>query len=287
MKRFTIIIITGLSGSGKSTALDAFEDAGYFCVDNLPVALLSKFLALPIESVSEITGLVFVMDLREKGFLAKFPSAFASLKKEGYRFQILFLEAKEETLLQRYSQTRRQHPLTEGRSLLESIRAEKEQLQGIRVAADTVIDTSHYNVHDLKGFILDIALKSKRQVPMRINLLSFGYKYGVPLEADLVLDVRFIANPYFVSELKDLDGTNSAVRTYVQDNPESQLFLKQYLALLDYLIPLYEKEGKAYLTIATGCTGGRHRSVAIAEAIYAHLQNTKKQISISHRDIEL
>ena len=287
MQRFTIIIITGLSGSGKSTALNAFEDTGYFCVDNLPIALLPKFLALPIENISDICGLVFVMDVREKGFVTKFPSIFDTLRKKGHRFQILFLEATEETLLKRFSQTRRQHPLGDGLSLPESIRAEKEQLRALRVAADKVIDTSHYNVHDLKSVILNIAQKSKSATAMRINVLSFGFKYGVPRDADLVLDVRFLANPYFVPELKDLDGTDQRVSRYVLDNPVTETFLDHYLKLLDFLIPQYIKEGKSYLTIAIGCTGGRHRSVAISRAIREHLLKTQEAVTIFHRDIEI
>lgn len=287
MKHLRIIIITGMSGSGKSTALDAFEDAGYYCVDNLPMALLPKFLELPVESDSEIAGLVFVMDLREKGFLAHFPDTFDSLHKKGYRWQVLFLEADEETLLTRYSQTRRQHPLSEGGSLIESIRLEKEQLKDVRVAADKIIDTSHYNVHDLKRYILDIARKSKIFVPMRINVMSFGFKYGTPREADLVLDVRFLANPYFVPELKDKSGCDAEVADYVLNHDITRQFMDKYLDLIDFLVPLYRKEGKAYLTIAIGCTGGRHRSVSIAEAIYAHLQKAEVPTNIAHRDIEL
>jgi RNase adapter protein RapZ len=287
MINLRIIIITGMSGSGKSTALDAFEDAGYYCVDNLPMALLPKFLELPVESDSEIAGLAFVMDLREKGFLSNFPEVFEALRQKGYRWQVLFLESKEETLLQRYSQTRRQHPLSESGSLIDSIRKEKEQLKAVRVAADKVIDTSHYNVHDLKRYILDIAHKSKVFVSMRINVMSFGFKYGAPREADLVLDVRFLANPYFVPALKDKNGTDADVSQYVLDRDITRLFLEKYLDILDFLIPLYRKEGKAYLTIAIGCTGGRHRSVAVAEAIHAHLQKTKVPTNCAHRDIEL
>jgi len=205
VKHLTIIIITGLSGSGKSTALAAFEDAGFYCVDNLPVDLLPKFLELPIQRATEISGFAFVMDLREKGFLAKYPSIFESLRQKGYGFKVLFLEAEEEILLQRYSQTRRHHPLSPDKGLLDSIRDEKVQLKDLRVIAETILNTSNLTVHQLKASIFEIAQKSKKHQTTRITILSFGYKYGIPLEADLIMDVRFLPNPYFVPKLKALD----------------------------------------------------------------------------------
>ena len=287
MKKLKIIIITGLSGSGKSTAISAFEDAGFYCVDNMPVALLPKFLELPIESDSEIAGLAFVMDLREKSFLSRYSLVFDSLKKKGYQFIILFLEADEETLLKRYSQTRRHHPLSQDKSLLEGIRIEQEQLKDLKITADKIIDTSRYNVHNLKSVINYIAQQSKNFAPMKINILSFGFKYGTPHDASLIMDVRFLANPYFVPELKALNGKSPDIKNYVLNNDEARRFLKKYLDLLDYLIPLYEKEGKSYLTIAVGCTGGRHRSVSITEAIFEHIKKPGRQIIITHRDINL
>jgi len=286
VKNLIIIIITGLSGSGKSTALAAFEDVGYYCVDNLPVDLLPKFLELPIQQATDISGLVFVMDLREKGFLTKYPSVFESLRQKGYHFKILFLEAQEETLLKRYSQTRRHHPLSQDKGLLDGIRTEKSQLQDLREIADSIIDTSHMTVHQLKASIFDIAQKSTKQQTTRISVLSFGYKYGIPLEADLVMDVRFLPNPYFVPELKALDGESEAIQDYVLRNSLCRKFLKKYLDLLDYLMPLYEKEGKAYLTIAVGCTGGRHRSVVISGAVYNHLKKMGMPVELTHRDID-
>ena len=286
MKNLNIVIITGHSGSGKSTALAAFEDAGFYCVDNMPVVLLPKFLELPIQKDTEISGLAFVMDLREKGFLAAYPSIFGNLKRKGYRFKIIFLEADEEVLVKRYSQTRRYHPLAQDKSLLDGIQAEVKQLQDLRQAAHTVIDTSRHNVHDLKSIISNIAREGQRSGPMRIQVMSFGFKYGVPEEADLIVDVRFLANPYFVPHLQPLDGRTQPVREFVLKNGETRLFMEKYLDLLDYLIPLYEREGKSYLTVAIGCTGGKHRSVAIAQEIHSHIQSPEKKIKLLHRDID-
>jgi RNase adapter protein RapZ len=286
VKNLKIFIITGLSGSGKSTAIAAFEDAGYYCVDNMPVDLLPKFLKLPIRHSDEVTGLAFVMDLREKGFLSKYKKVFDSIKQSGCSFEILFLEADEDILLRRFSLTRRHHPLSHGKTLADNIRIEREKLHDLKAAADRVINTSRYNLHELKAIILDIALKSKKNIsPMNIYVLSFGYKFGIPADADLIIDVRFITNPFFKPELRDLDGENEKVRNFVLKRRATKTFMKKYLDLLDYLIPLYEKEGKAYLTIAIGCTGGKHRSVSIARKIFEHYKKAGVQIGLLHRDI--
>jgi UPF0042 nucleotide-binding protein len=282
-----ILIITGRSGSGKSTAMAAMEDAGFYCVDNMPVALLPQFLALPFDS--EIAGVALVMDLREKEFLTAYPAVLAELRKKRYRFEILFLEAEEETLLRRYSQTRRQHPLAGKGGLVEAIRAEEAMLRQLREEADRVIDTSRYSVHELRAAILEMAQRYVPAVPMRINLVSFGFKFGSPREADLLLDVRFLPNPYFIAELKPRDGEDSKIRDFVLNPEKSRLFLTKLFDLLEYLIPLYKKEGKAYLTIAIGCTGGRHRSVAVACALFEHITEADLgagfQAEIHHRDI--
>ena len=191
----------------------------------------------------------------------------------------------KKVLLQRYSQTRRHHPAARGQSLLEGIRSERKLLGNLKTAADRVIETSGYNIHELKAIVIDMAKKMTELAPMRINILSFGYKYGIPHDADLIVDVRFLVNPYFVPELKELDGESRKVKKFVLQNQEARLFLKKYTDLLVYLIPLYEKEGKAYLTIAVGCTGGRHRSVVIARALFDHIHQAGKQIEITHRDI--
>jgi len=286
MKNLIIIIITGLSGSGKSTAIDALEDTGFFCVDNMPVLLLPKFLDLRTDSASEIQKLALGMDIREKEFVKKYQEVFEQLRQDGYNLEILFLEASEKSLLERYSQTRRQHPVSNGENLLDSIRAEKEQLKGLKEIADKIIDTSDLTIHQLKEVITKYAYRGIKGERMQIAVLSFGFKYGVPLEADLLIDVRFMPNPYFIPELKNLNGKDEQVKQFIKRAPETQNFLEKYLSLLEYLTPLYEKEGKSYLTIAVGCTGGRHRSVTIAEDISNHIKKLNRKITLTHRDIE-
>jgi UPF0042 nucleotide-binding protein len=287
VKDTKIIIITGLSGSGKTTAINALEDAGFFCIDNLPVIVLPKFLELRAETSSEITKLALVMDLREKEFLQRYNDIFAKLRQEGYLFEVLFLEASTEVLLRRYSQTRRKHPLSEDKSLLEGIETERKELKGLREIADHIIDTSNYNVHELKEIVLNHVLKAIPTKRMNIYVLSFGYKYGIPHDADLVIDVRFLPNPYFVQELRNLDGTSPQVKRYMDKWKATHIFVEKYLDLLHYLMPLYEKEGKSSLTIAVGCTAGRHRSVTSAKNIFQELKKTRDFITLTHRDIEL
>jgi len=282
-----IIIITGLSGSGKSTAIKALEDAGFFCVDNLPVVLLPQFLQLRMGQPAEISNLALVMDIREKGFVSNYADVLDTIRSKGYQFEILFFEASEETLLRRYSQTRRRHPLAREKNLSDGIRAEKEELKGIRAIADKVIDTSYYNVHELRAVILQHVKKVIHSGQPEVHVLSFGFKYGLPHEADLVVDVRFLPNPYFVPELAELDGTSPRVEAFVTQSDETQIFLRKYFELLDFLIPLYQKEGKSYLTIAVGCTGGRHRSVVVAEKIFQYLKGKISLVQLTHRDIEL
>ena len=285
VKNQKIVILTGRSGSGKTTAIGVLEDAGYYCVDNLPVAMLPKFLQLPIQQDSAMVGFAFVMDLREKGFLERYPKIFKSMEKKGHTFNIVFLEASEEVLLQRYSQTRRHHPLNQSRSLIEAIRAEEALLRELRDRSDHIIDSSKTNVHQLRALLMDIIHQGKKTDPLRINVMSFGFKYGIPYDADLIMDVRFLPNPYFVPELQPLNGENTAVRNFVCDQETTRQFMAKYLDLLDYLIPLYEKEGKAYLTLAVGCTGGKHRSVAVARSVFDHLNQEGRLIGLKHRDI--
>jgi UPF0042 nucleotide-binding protein len=285
VRHLPLIIITGLSGSGKSTAVAALEDVGFFCVDNMPVDLLPKFLELPIQRDAELPGIAFVMDLRERGFVSRYPSVLAGLREKGIRFEIVFLEAEEAVLVQRFSATRRQHPLARGQSLAAGIRDEVELLRPLRAAADHIIDSSRLNVHELKAQVVDQVRGHRPLAPMQVHVLSFGFKHGQPLEADLLLDVRFLLNPYFVPELKALDGETPAVREFVLGNPEAATVIDKYTDLIDYLLPRYEREGKRHLTIAVGCTGGRHRSVVIARALYDHIAARRPQVDVVHRDI--
>lgn len=284
MDNKNITIVTGLSGSGKSTAISVFEDAGFYCVDNMPVALLPKFLELPLDTTKEIAGFAFGMDLRDKEFLSKYPPVFNLLQNKGYQLDIIFIEADEEILVRRFSQTRRHHPLSDSKGVLEGIKAEKKQLDGLRQRAGKVIDTSRTNVHELKTLISAHIQETDDFEGMSISILSFGFKNGLPPDADLIADVRFLDNPYFVEELSALDGETEPVQDYVLNNDKARDFIKKYLDLLDYLIPLYKKEGKAYLTVAFGCTGGRHRSIAIARTVFEHVVKQYKQAHIVHRD---
>jgi UPF0042 nucleotide-binding protein len=284
MKPNKIIIVSGMSGSGKSTAIDVMEDAGYYCVDNMPVALLPKFLEMPFERSTEISGLAFGMDAREKNFIAQHQSIFTALTKTGYRLEILFLEASDQALMSRYSQTRRYHPMGRGANLETVIHQERKQLAPLRARADHIIDSTSFSVHQLKAVIREW-IRSDDLPRMQIHVMSFGFKYGQPPATDLLIDVRFLANPYFHPELNSLDGESSRVRDFIFKDPNSRIFIKKYIDLLDFLIPLYEKEGKAYLTIAVGCTGGHHRSVTISRGLYEHLCSQSLDVEITHRDI--
>jgi len=249
--------------------------------------LLPKFLELPFKENPGVKGTAFVMDMRSKNFIQNYASGISAIEGLGIFPRIIFLEASVNTLVKRYSQTRRHHPVGHEKSLLESITSEKKLMEPIKQVAHHVIDTSTYNVHQLKSLILDLICDGNQQLNlMKLNILSFGFKYGIPHDADLVMDLRFLTNPYFEPKLKNLDGESKAVKTFVLSNPEAQVFLEKYYTLLDYLIPLYKRENKAYLTIALGCTGGRHRSVAIARSIFEHLNQKGLTPGIIHRDID-
>lgn len=287
MKGQSVYIITGISGSGKSTAIQAFEDAGFYCVDNMPMELVPKVLELPLKNDNTVRGAAFVMDMRSKTFIQTFVSGISAIEEMGIRPKIIFLEADVNTLVARYSQTRRHHPLDHKRTLLDCIHDEKKTMMPVRQAAHHIVETSSYTVHELKAVILNLILDQETMVSrMKINIMSFGYKYGLPIDADLVVDVRFLANPYFIPELKPQDGESDAVKTFVLSNQTTQGFLDRYNGLLDYLIPLYKKENKAYLTLAVGCTGGRHRSVAVARTIFERLTRKGLNPTLHHRDID-
>ena len=285
MKNLRVVIISGLSGSGKSTALRALEDIGFFCVDNLPVILLPKFLSITAVSSPEIKQVALVMDLRERSFLDKYKRIFAGLKEKGYKIEILFLESGDESLMHRFNETRRIHPLSERGMIMEGILLEREKLSSLKKMADKIIDTTSINVHQLKDIVQRHFSPSSRNKKMVINVTSFGYRYGLPADADLVFDVRFLPNPYFIEKLKNCDGNNIDVRNYVLQNKESMEFLEKISDLMNLLIPLYEKEGKVRLNIAMGCTGGKHRSVVIANKISSFFSSMKYIVNLNHRDI--
>ena len=286
MKNIRIAIITGLSGSGKSTALRALEDIGFFCVDNLPVALLPKLLEMQSGTASEISKIALVMDIRGKQFLEKHVEIISGLKADGYNIEILFLEASDDSLLHRFSETRRTHPLSEKRTVLESIKLERDKLSDLKQMADNVIDTSLYNVHELKDLIQRYYLSPSSGKRLVVNLTSFGYRYGLPPDADIILDVRFLPNPYFVKDLSDLDGNDKEVEDYVLGWDESRQFVDVLFKLVAFLTPLYEKEGKTYLNVGIGCTGGRHRSVVIINQLSRYFADRDYQVNLSHRDIK-
>ena len=286
MKQTPITIVTGRSGSGKSTALAAFEDSGYNCVDNMPVALLPAFLNLSLNDADAFTGLAFGMDLRENSFIEQYESILDTLTGMGFHFRIIFLEADQKTLLRRYSQTRRRHPLALDKGLSDAIRTERNILASLRGKSDHIIDTSDLNVHDLKAIIRKLATVGTEDGPMKVQVISFGFKFGLPVHADLVMDVRFLKNPYFEPSLRPLSGKTEKIRSFVLNTDQTCLFLKKYFDLLDLLIPQYENEGKSYLTIAVGCTGGRHRSVVIASQLCDHISVLGRKTELTHRDID-
>jgi UPF0042 nucleotide-binding protein len=281
-----IVIITGLSGSGKSTAVRALEDEGFFCLDNLPVMLIPTFIELVEKSTDRVSDVALVMDIRSRDFLAGYEKVIQTIRAAGNRVEILFFDASDDVLIRRFSETRRRHPAMESRSVPEGIRYEREQLAGLRHIATKVIDTSELNVHRLRAMVIAHVKGELGAQVMTVHLQSFGYRYGIPLESDLVMDVRFLPNPYFVPELKELTGLDPLVREFVLNQPESQKFLERFVPLLVYLLPAYCSEGKSYLTISIGCTGGRHRSVVIAESLQSQLVSSEFTLKVTHRDRE-
>ena len=285
MKNLRVVIVTGLSGSGKTTALRSLEDIGFFCVDNLPVVLLPRFLEIQAGSSGEISEIALVMDLRQKSFLEKYTDIFSQLREKGYKIEILFLDAGDEALLRRFSETRRAHPLSEKGAVIDGVKLEREKLSALKEMADNVIDTSFENVHQLREAIQRYYHSYSAVRRLVINLTSFGYRYGLPPDADIVLDVRFLPNPYFVNGLKKLDGNNKRVQDYVLECEEGKTFLQKLFKLMDYLIPLYEEEGKSNINIALGCTGGRHRSVVTLNQLGEYFSRKNYLANIKHRDI--
>ncbi|MBN1663508.1 MAG: RNase adapter RapZ [Deltaproteobacteria bacterium] len=285
MKELKVVIITGLSGSGKSTALKALEDVGFFCVDNMPVVLLPKFLDIQSDPAKGISNIAMVMDLREKSFLEKYARIFSNLKEKGYDIEILYVDSSEEVLVRRFSETRRRHPLSVNGPVMEGIRIERERLAPLKKMAHKIIDTTSYNVHQLKNVVQTYFLASSQTKKLVVNVTSFGYRNGLPVDADLVLDVRFLPNPHFVPHLRAFDGHNPQARNYVLQSEESAVFLNKLFDLLEFLMPLYEKEGKTNLNIAVGCTAGKHRSVVVANCLVGHFADKGYIVNINHRDI--
>ena len=279
------LIITGLSGSGKSGATKCFEDLGYFCVDNLPAQLIPTFVQLCTKPGAQIRRVALTMDIRERDFIYDFPGIYKSMKEDGYDFSILFLEASDEALVRRFSETRRPHPLAFDRPILQGIAEEKDRLQPVRDIADVIVDTSNLNIHELREYINKIYTPVNESRELVISLISFGYKYGIPFNSDILFDVRFLPNPFFVQELKNKTGLDPSVQDYVFQQEEWKQFRDKLSDLLLFLLPQYVKEGKSYLTLSIGCTGGKHRSVAIAEYLEKLLVEKGHTVRSKHRDI--
>jgi UPF0042 nucleotide-binding protein len=284
--QFRLFIVTGVSGSGRGSAMRLLEDLGFYCVDNLPVALARSVVALAREHDPKIAGVALGIDARERLFFPRWPQTFAELEHDGLKPEVIFLNASDDVLARRYSESRRPHPLAEsGMSVVESIRRERLALAEMRERATLVIDTSTTTIHQLREIITDAVIGAKSGDRMTIALVSFGYKYGHPVGLDLILDVRFIPNPFFVPSLRTYSGADPRVRKYVMAQPEARRFLQQVTELLKFLVPLYRREGKSYLTIGLGCTGGRHRSPVLARELRDALAHEAIEASVRDHDL--
>ncbi|HEY8204865.1 MAG TPA: RNase adapter RapZ [Pyrinomonadaceae bacterium] len=284
-----VVIITGLSGSGMTSAMNAFEDLGYFCVDNMPLTLLPTFARLVQAGEDErgrIDRAALVISFREGHFLADFAKQLRSLRKRGLTVSVLFFEASDEILARRFSETRRPHPAERGKGLRDAIRTERAAMKRVRALADEVIDTSDHTVHSLRKVLLERFRPSADGVPLRVQVLSFGHKFGPPREMELLFDVRHLPNPYFVAELKSLPGNDRRVINYLKSQPEVEETVARFTDLLSYLLPQYKREGKSYLTVGIGCTGGRHRSVMIANELTSRLRRAGFDAHAVHRDVQ-
>ena len=284
-----LVIITGLSGSGISSATKAFEDLHYFCVDNLPLTMLSTFARLLLPNEEEVTAIeraALVINIRERHFLSEFPDELKRLQKMKIDPLVVFFEASDEALQRRFSETRRPHPADTGRGLLAAIRTEKRAMKDIRRMADLIVDTSEHTVHSLRRFIIQRFGHTGDGAPLKVQIVSFGHKYGNPLDLDLMFDVRYLPNPYFEPGLRELPGDNPRIIEFLESQGEVQNSIGRFSDLLRYLLPLYQSEGKAYLTVGIGCTGGRHRSVMIANRLADILKKENFNVSVMHRDVQ-
>jgi UPF0042 nucleotide-binding protein len=284
--RLEVVIVSGLAGSGKSTAIHVLEDLGYYCIDNLPPVLIQQFLELCKHSLESITRVALGIDLRERQFFGAYPRVLDELQRAGHRAHILFLDAGDEVLIRRFSETRRPHPMAGDGPPIEGIQRERELLVGLRERADRILDTSALTVHQLRDELTRLYRDPLAGDQLTVVLVSFGYKFGVPTDSDMLLDSRFIANPYFIEELRAKTGTDPAVADFVRARPEAQEFMRRAEALLTFALPLYQREGKTYFTIAIGCTGGRHRSVALVEQLASALAGKGYRVQTRHRDME-
>ena len=281
-----VVILTGVAGSGKSTALRALEDAGFYCIDNLPIVFLDKLLELSAHTAGEVSRIALVVDAREGRFLPDAPRIIEEVRRTGARVDVIFLDASDEALFRRFSETRRRHPLSgEGRSVPEAVAAERTTLAPLKAVAGEVVDTSQLNVHQLKELVYHRFVEGQAR-RMGVTVVSFGFRYGIPTHADLVLDVRFLPNPYFVPDLKPLPGTDARVAEYVLAQPDARVFLDKSEDLCAFLLPRFRAEGKSYLTLAIGCTGGRHRSVALSAELARRLERQGNEVRVWHRDVE-
>lgn len=281
-----VLVITGMSGSGKSTVVKALEDEGFYCIDNLPVRLFRHFVELIEKSGEQFKGTVLVTDIRGRDLSQGVVETFSDLRAAGHQLDVLFLDTTDEVLIRRFSETRRRHPADEHCTVPEGIRIERERLALLRQHATSIIDTSEFNVHQLRDRVIRLVRGEEGSSRFAVELVSFGFRYGVPLDANLVMDVRFLPNPHFVPELRPHSGLEPQVREFVCKQPVTLEFLNRFQSLLEFLLPSYRREGKSYLTIAIGCTGGRHRSVALVELLAEWLGSTNSEVRISHRDLE-
>lgn len=285
MERFRFVIITGMSGAGKTSFMQKLEDMGYYCVDNLPPVLIVRFADLCWKSTSNTRHVAVVTDIRGGSFFDALPQALTELKKRGIPHEVAFLEASDEALVRRYMETRRQHPLAKTMRIQEGIRAERDVLAGIRAQADIIIDTTAMNSKDLQVYLTSRFGASDKKRDMQITLFSFGFKYGIPIDADMVIDVRFLPNPFYVEKYKSWTGRVPEVAEYIRKSPVTVEFIKKLNDFIDFLAIQFRDSGKNQFTIAIGCTGGMHRSVFVAEELGAHLREIHSHVNVEHRDL--